>query len=156
MLLKQSLKQFIENTWDTIKLSASIGDNYITGAIYYRLTEMDFEDFIIKTYISKSLITHRNYNDFKSNKTRFDINKKVKKHFGHGNAFIEHIVPKKYIRENWYKCIKDNDKNAFIEYLRNEASICILTKKEDKLIPRYKGRENLEKALKVYRGGSSD
>ena len=41
-----------------------MGDKHIPGAIFYKLTEMDIEDFVPKTYISKKLIKHKNFGEF--------------------------------------------------------------------------------------------
>ena len=58
------------------------------------------------------------------------------------------MVPKKFILEEWKDC---KDKDAFEKYLREQTSICILTKAEDANIPKTKGRENFKDALKVYK-----
>jgi hypothetical protein len=141
------LRNYLEKNWEAVKMYFSINDNYIPGAIFYRMTEMDFDDFIVKTYISKKIMGHKDYNSFKHKENRYNLNKKVKKYFGK-DSFIEHIVPKKFILEYWKKC---NDIVLFEKFIRDEASICILTKKEDGLLPKYNGRESFEKAMNVYK-----
>ena len=142
-----TLRKYLEKSWETVKMCFSINDNYIPGAIYYRMTEMDFDDFIVKTFISKEIMAHKDYNSFKHKENRYNLNIKVKKYFGK-DSFLEHIVPKKFILEYWEKC---NDIVLFEKFIRDEASICILTKEENKLLPQSKGRENFEKAMNVYK-----
>jgi hypothetical protein len=48
-----TLRQFLDLNWKAVKYYLSMGNVYIPGAIFYRLTEMDFEDFIPKTFIVK-------------------------------------------------------------------------------------------------------
>ena len=145
------LRVYLEANWEAVRLLLSIGDTYIPGAIYYRLTEMDFDDFVVKTFISKKLTAHENFKQFKEKVNRKDIKKMAKRMFKVANdyAFIEHTVSKTFVLENWKTNIDDID--AFEKYLREEASICIMLKSEDKLLPPTKGKENLEKALALYK-----
>jgi len=142
-----NLRKFLDVNWKTVKLFLSIGDYYIPGAIFYRITEMDFDDYVPKTYISKPLLLHKNYDTFKKHTTRFNLNKVLKRYFGNA-AFVEHMVSKKYILKYWKEC---NNKNIFEEYLRNETSVCFLTKSENRILPRIKGKDNFENALITYK-----
>ena len=133
-----------------------MGDNHIPGRIYYRLTEMDFDGFSPKTYISEAVKKGKNHKSIKKILSRHNLNWQLKNMFKNEDdyAFLEHIVPSKYILENWKKNI--NNKDAFEKYLRDEAAICILMKSEEKnnpsgkSLPRTKGRETLEKSLAIY------
>ena len=141
------LKDFLEANWKAAKLCFSIGDNHIPGAIYYRMTEMNIDDFVPLTYISKTLQTHENFKAFTKVETRHNINKTMKKFFGN-DTFVEHIVPKKFVLQYWNECTSIA---AFEKYLRAPSSICFLTREENALLPTYKGRETIECALKKYK-----
>ena len=152
-----TLKDFLIKNRDAVDFYFSIKDNYIPGRIYYRLTEMDFKGFVPKTFISEKVLHNKNFKSIKKIETRYNLNAQLKKIFKNepDYAFLEHIVPSKYILENWKKYIKDID--AFEDYLRNEASICILMKSEEQnefngeKFPRTKGRETFEKSKAVYK-----
>jgi hypothetical protein len=141
------LREFLDKNWEAVKFHLSHNDKYIPGAIFYEITEFDFDDFIPITYISKELLKNKNIDVFRKLTTRNGLNKSFKKIFGK-NVHLEHIVPKKYILEHWEIC-KDID--TFEEILRKEASICFLYKKENARLPSYLGRDTLQKALEVYK-----
>jgi hypothetical protein len=141
------LREFLDKNWEAVKFHFSHNDNYIPGAIFYEITEFDFDDFIPITYISKELIKDKNIYEFRKLTTRNRLNVNFKRIFGK-NVHLEHMVPKKYILEQWEKC---EDIDIFENFLRKETSICFLYKYENARLPPYLGRDTLEKAFEIYK-----
>jgi hypothetical protein len=141
------LIDYLRIHFDSMKQDQKDRHNYELGVRIYLISEYDFEDFIPIEYVSNSIKNHKNFSIFKQINSRFYLNKQAKKIFLKNFKF-EHVIPKKFIIEEFYKC---SNPEEFEKIIRAKLIHAFITSEEERRLPSYKGRNTIALALEEYK-----